>query len=79
MLSLSPTFCADEIFPICMVKFAKLIGCLPNAVCQKKLLILFSKKSQTNMLVKSTPNIPSSNLYGKPGDFFNSFSNPYKQ
>jgi len=31
-----PTFCFDEIWPICMVKFAKLICHLPNAVCPKK-------------------------------------------
>ncbi len=61
--SISLTFCADEICPIWKVKFAKVICLSPYAICHKKLIILFAKKSRTNMLVKSTPVVPNRHLH----------------
>jgi len=43
--SMSPRLCTDEICQICTVKFIKLIFRLPNAIRQKKLLILLAKKA----------------------------------
>jgi len=63
--SISPRFCLklcwwnfpnlwDEIRKI-NVPFAESVCSLLNTICQKKLIILFSKKSLAKMLVKSTP------------------------
>jgi hypothetical protein len=53
----SATNCANEICPICKVKFAKLICHSPNAIHQKKLFIFNAQKSLKNMLIKSTPKV----------------------
>jgi hypothetical protein len=41
----SASNCANEVHPICFMKFAKLMRHLLNAIHQKKLLILFSIKN----------------------------------
>ena len=45
-----------------MSKFAKIACCLPNAIRQKKLLILFAQKILAKMLMKSTPGGKNSDL-----------------
>jgi hypothetical protein len=60
--SISPTFGAQRLAKIAVLfhqhsapmKFAKLICRLPNAICQKKLLIFFWRKNRKNVLVKLT-------------------------
>jgi len=57
--SLSPTFCADEILPICKVKFAKLIRLMPDGICQtacaKKASRLAIKKKPREYVGKIDP------------------------